>query len=91
MLIRNHKCISARSTCLIFVLLTTLCAASGYAQSLNAQLITRPMTRDDIAAYKLPSTTELTGGLTTVGLGQPAFLEADVDIAVPADQISSVT
>jgi hypothetical protein len=91
MIIRNHKCISARTTCLLLVLLATICAANGYAQSLKAQLTTRPMTRDDIAAYKLPATTELTGGLTTVGLGQPAFLEAEVDITVPPDQISSVT
>ncbi len=49
------------------------------------------MTPDDIAAYNLPATTENSGGLTTVGLGQPAYLEADVDIKVPASQISSVT
>ncbi len=91
MLNQINKCISARSICLQAVLLAILCAASGYAQSLKAQLTTRPMTRDDIAAYKLPATTELTGGLTTVGLGQPAFLEAQVDISVPPSQISSVT
>ena len=91
MLIRIPKCISTLSTCLLAVLLVALCAASGYAQTLKAQLTTRAMSRDDIAAYSLPATTELTGGLTTVGLGQPAFLEAEVDITVPPSQISSVT
>lgn len=91
MLIRNRKCISACGTCLLVVLLVALCAANGYAQTLNAQLILRPMTPDDINAYSLPAATERSGGLTTVGLGQPAYLEADVDISVPASQISSVT
>ena len=76
---------------LALVLLTAICATSVSAQTVAAQLIPRPMSRDDIAAYGLPSTTELTGGLTTVGLGQPVQLEADVDINVPASQIAGVT
>src|SRR5579883_1198862 len=91
MLIKIYKCISARSTCLLVLLLIAVCAANVYAQSLQAQLATRPMTRDDIAAYGLPATMELTGGLKTVGVGQPVHLEAEVDINVPASQISSVT
>ena len=78
--------------CLLAMLLIALCAPNISAQTtLAAQLILRPMTPDDIAAYGLPSTTETSGGLTTVGLGQPAYLEADVDINVPASQIASVT
>jgi len=91
MLIQIHKCISARSTCLLVALLAVLCAANGFAQTLNSQLIPRPMVPDEITAYKLPATTETSGGLTTVGLGQPVYLEADVDISVPALQISGVT
>ena len=91
MFIRIPKCISALSTCLLVVLLVALCAPNTYAQTLNSQLILRPMTPDDITAYSLPAVTERSGGLTTVGLGQPAYLEADVDINVPASQISSVT
>ncbi len=40
MLIRIDKCISACGTCLLVVLLVALCAANGYAQTLNAQLNT---------------------------------------------------
>ncbi len=77
---------------LVAVLLIAACAPIVSAQTtLNAQLTTRPISRDDIAAYGLPSTTELTGGLTTVALGQPAHLEADVDINVPATQIAGVS
>ena len=91
MFISIKKCIFARSTCLIALLLVAVYTANVYAQSLQAQLATRPMTRDDIAAYGLPSTTELTGGLTTVGVGQPVHLEAQVDINVPPSQIAGVT
>jgi hypothetical protein len=79
-------------TAAILILLVAVCGANAIAQTtLSAQLATRPMSRDDIAAYGLPATTELTGGLTTVGLGQPVHLEAQVDINVPASQIASVT
>ena len=56
-----------------------------------AQLAVRPLSQDEINAYKLPATTERSGGLATAGLGQAVYLEADIDINVPADQIASVT
>jgi endo-1,4-beta-xylanase len=47
--------------CLV-VLLIAVCAPTVSAQStLQAQLATRPVTPDDITAYGLPTTTELTG------------------------------
>src|SRR5690242_21224728 len=58
---------------------------------LQAQLSVRPVTNDDIAANKLPSTVQKSGGLTTVGLGQPAYLEARVNIAIPESDIGGVT
>jgi len=78
--------------CLLAALLLVMCAPIVSAQTdLAAQLINRPLTPDEISAYNLPSTTETSGGRMTIGLGQPAYLEADVDIKVPASQISSVT
>src|SRR5215472_3972429 len=89
---RKRKLIISRgSTCLLAVLLLVLCVANGYAQNLQAQLVNRPLTPDEITAYSLPATTERSGGLTSVGLGQPIYLEADVDINVPSSQIASVT
>ena len=32
--------------------------------------------------YNLPSTTEISGGLTTVGIGTPVYLEAEVNSAI---------
>jgi len=76
----------------VAVLLVVLSAITVSAQTtLLAQLATRPMNNDDITAYKLPATTENTGGLSTVGVGQPVYLEAQADITVPASQIAGVT
>ncbi len=78
----------------LVVLMIAVCAPIVNAQTtttLAAQLIARPVTPDDVTNYKLPATTEHTGGLNTVGLGQAVNLEADVDINVPASQISGVT
>jgi len=89
---RRKITISTSSTWILVVLLVALCMANGYAQTtLAAQFIPRPLTNDDINTYKLASTIENSGGLTTVGIGQAVYLEADVDINVPASQISSVT
>ncbi len=66
--------------------------SSLYAQtSLQAQLVLRPVTRDDISTYKLASTTQVSPGLSTVGLGQPIYLDMLVNKAIPADQIAGVT
>ena len=74
------------------LMIAAMFAATVSAQTaLKGQLVTRPLTTDDIALYKLPATTERSGGLSTVGLGQAVFLEADVDSTVPASQIAGVT
>src|SRR6516165_9029183 len=58
--------------------------------NLQAQLVLRPVSTGDITNYKLPSTTEVSGGLSTVGIGQAVYLDANVNIAVPASDISGV-
>ncbi len=80
MLIRINKYLPTAITCLLAVLLVVLCASNVNAQTLQAQLATRAVTNDDITSYALPSTTESSGGLATVGLGQPVYLDAEVDI-----------
>lgn len=60
------------------------------ATPLQAQLVPRPLTPGDITAYQLPPGTETSGGLSTVGVGQPVYVEADVNIAIPASDIVSV-
>src|SRR5690348_16616468 len=57
---------------------------------LNAHLALRPLTRGDIAAYKLDSTLQTSGGLTTVAVGTPAYLETQINSAIGDKDIAGV-
>ena len=82
-------------TCLMGVGLITIVAAitasAAAPPALNGQVVLRPLTPGDVTNYKLASTTENSGGLNTVGVGTPVYLEAEVNIAIPATNIVSVT
>jgi hypothetical protein len=81
-------------TGLMAVVLMTLVAMTASAAApptLNGQLVLRPLTPGDVTVYKLPSTIENSGGLNTVGIGTPVYLEAEFNIAIPASNIVSVT
>ena len=76
------------------VLLMAMAAApilSAQTTTLQGQIVARPMSRDDIAAYSLAATTELSGGLTTVGIGQPLYLEVQIPIGIAASDVTGVT
>ncbi len=80
-------------TCLVAVVLMAVGAATkvgAAAPALQGQIAVRPLTPQDIKDYKL---TGLQGasGLSTVGLGQPAYLEALVNIAIAPSNIVGVT
>ena len=81
-------------TCLMGVALISMVAAitaSAATTTLTGQLVLRPLTPGDVTNYKLASTTEVSGGLTTVGVGSAVYLEAEVNLAIPATNILSVT
>ena len=59
--------------------------------ALQGQVIARPLTPGDRTVYKLPASLEVSGGLSTVGVGTPVYLEAQVNIAIPAADITNVT
>lgn len=59
--------------------------------TLTAKLALRPLTTPEITTYKLPTTTQKSGGLTSVALGEPAYLEIQGNIAYPATDITGVT
>ncbi len=74
------------------VLTAMMAAAAAKAQSnLQAQIVARPLTPGDIAAYGLPASTEVSGGLFNVPVGEPAYLEVEVSTNFPASNIVSVT
>ena len=66
-------------------------AGAAAAPALTPQLILRPVTPGDVTRYALPSTTETSGGINTVGLGTPVYLEAEINSAIAASNITSVT
>lgn len=82
-------------SCLAAVGLLTLAAApparAATPPTLNAQVIARPLTPGDIGRYGLPASLEVSGGLSTVGTGTPVYLEAQINIAIPAADITGVS
>lgn len=73
----------------VLVALGAASAAHAATTPLQGQIVFRPVTPGDITVYKLPTGTETSGGLSSVGIGQPVYLEADVNIAV--SDVVSVT
>ncbi len=72
-------------------MLAAITASAAASTSLSGRIALRPLTPNDKTLYGLPSTTEVSGGLNTVGVGTPVYLEAEVNIAIPASNILSVT
>jgi len=64
---------------------------SAQTTTLAPRLAQRAVTNGDIATYKLPSTTQVSGGLGTVGLGEPLYLEVQVDASLAASSLGGVT
>ena len=82
------------STCLLWVALMTMVTAitaSAATPALNGQIVLRPLTPGDVTKYKLPSAIENSGGLNTIGIGAAIYLEVEVNSAIPASNIVSVT
>lgn len=81
------------SACLAVAGLTLLgsVTASQAQAALNGQLVLRPLTAHDVTIYGLPSNSELSGGLNTVGIGTAVYLDAEVNISIPTNDITSVT
>ena len=69
---------------LMAVVATTTLSAQTVMQP---RLVVRALTNGDIASYKLPSTTQVSGGLNTVAIGEPLYLEVQVDSSIPASQM----
>jgi Cytochrome c554 and c-prime len=73
------------------VLVAVVTATAVNAQTtLQPQIVLRPLTSVDVSTYGLPSSTEISGGLSTIGIGTPAYLEVEVSSGFPASNIVSV-
>jgi len=90
---KMNKVIKTLTICRkVLLLLTVLAATTVYeaaAQSLQGRIVVRPLTPQEL---KDPSLAGLQGasGLGTVGIGQPAYLEALVNSAIAPSDILSV-
>jgi hypothetical protein len=73
---------------LLMAFLTTGPATNALAQ--DGRIASRPLSRQEISDYALASDTRISGGLLNVGLGQPLYLEAQVDNSIPAGDIQGV-
>jgi len=86
------KHMNKASTVLAAVMLVTMAAVVTVGAAYPPQIVLRPLTPGDIStAYKLPSTTESSPGISTIGIGSPAYLEAEVDLTIAPSNIISVT
>lgn len=67
-------------------------AAQAAAPALNGYLTLRPLTQGEIKDYGITgSNAQFSAGITTIGIGEPAYLEALVNIAIAPSNIVGVT
>ena len=82
-----------QNTTLFVGLLTfgLMIAARAETADLQARIVPRPLTPGDKTLYGLPPSTEVSGGLSTIAVGAPLYLEVDINNAIPATDILGVT
>lgn len=81
----------ARIIILLLGALASVTAANAAQTPLQAHIVLRPLSAVDISTYKLPSsTTEFSGGLSTIGIGTAAYLEIEVNTNIPAADVTNV-
>ena len=88
-----NSAISSGPARLLAIMLLAAATTAGAATvpALTGRVLPRPVTPGDKTIYGLPPSTEVSGGLTTVGVGTPVYLEADVNSAIAASDIQGVT
>ncbi len=87
-LIKNTPaCLLAMTSLVLQGLFTNSAQA---ATPLQAQLVLRPLTAVDVSTYGLPANSDYSGGLKTIGIGTPAYLEVEVNVAIPVSDVTNV-
>jgi len=73
-----HKKLTAKYVvAIMFAMLAILPHPASRAQDI--QIVARPLTTQEVTDLGLTNTTQIAGGNLTVGLGQPAYLEVQVE------------
>src|SRR5689334_36984 len=63
--------------------------ANAAAPAMQGQVLVRPLTPQETKDYGIP-TVQIASGLGTVAIGQPAYLDAQVNYALADSNITSV-
>lgn len=92
---KMNTAIQTAPTRLMAAMLIAVCAvttARAAAPALQGQVTLRPLTPQDLKDYALTNVPNIQGasGLSTVPIGQPAYLEALVNNAVPNSDITNI-
>jgi hypothetical protein len=88
-----NQCIKKTPTRLLAVALLALAtatAARAATPTLNGRVELRPVSPSDIGDYKLTGQ-QGASGLNTLAIGTPAYLEAEINLAISATNVVSVT
>jgi len=80
----------ARLLAVVLMAAAAVTTAQAAAPALQGQISLRPLTPQEKTTYKL-STAQIASGLNTVAIGAPAYLDAMVNNAVPAADITNIT
>jgi hypothetical protein len=75
---------------LALLAVTATATLTAQTTTLPPRLAARPISSGDVSVYKLPSTTEYSSGLNTIPVGEPAYLEVQVDATIPVNKITGV-
>jgi len=73
------------------ITLVSALSAGAATTVLAPQIVSRPLTPGDKTRYGLASSLEVSGGLNTVAVGTPIYLEAEVSSTIAPSNITSVT
>jgi hypothetical protein len=88
---KMHTAAKRTIPCLIAVVLITMgTIPTVLAQTLQGSISTRALTPQDIKDYGLTGK-QGASGMATVGVGQPVYLDALINISIKASNITSVT
>jgi hypothetical protein len=90
---QNPYCkMSASLAAAALTLIGSMSAVQAAAPALTGALTLRPLTQTEIARYQLTNPpAQFSGGLSTIGIGEPAYLEAFVNLSIAPSNITSVT
>jgi hypothetical protein len=88
---QTRKTLACHLAIALVAAVAALSAQGAAAPTLQGRIVPRALTPGDKTTYGLPSTMEVSGGINTVAVGAPVYLEAEINLLIPATNITGVT